>query len=187
MAIAIRKKDGKFYSPNRDVNNWFVPATRSAIKLASEAFKDDQQALQRLQECGVALAESFNAALLADKMSVQDVMAQAATAMHRHPAEFSVLARIFMMIVLWRFISGSREQVDTPEMSERELTLAMTDAGMLAELPDDLAGKVTKALRLSAQLPPEAFDLPALFAISEDEPKPDNKASDGPCLRKTSE
>jgi len=170
MSIAIRKKEGKFYAPNRDVNNWFVAACRAAIRSASEVFKDDQQALQRLQICGVALAEAYNEALLCDKASVRNVLVKVSGELQKNPVEFSVLARIFMVIVSWRFISGVREMTDTVEMTEHDLTVAMTSAALMAVLPDELSAKVEKALRLSGQWPSPAFDLPALFAVQDDKP-----------------
>jgi len=187
MSIAIRKKEGKFYAPNRDVNNWFVAACRASIRMASEAVKDDQQALQRLQACGVALAETYNEALLADKDSVQKVLAKLGGELQKSQAEFSVLSRIFMLVVTWRFISGVREMSDTVDMSEHDLTNAMTDAALMAVLPDDLAAKVEKALRLSGQWPSPAFDLPALFAIQPETPTAnDEPEGKPPCLTKTS-
>jgi hypothetical protein len=182
MAIAIRKKDGKFYSPSRDVNNWFSAAIRASLRISAEVFKDDQQALERLQQCAKVLGEAFNNALAGERKTVIGVLAGAADRLEHHPAEFSVLARSFMMIVLWRFVAGAREASDTPELSEREMELAMTDAAMLATLPDDLAAQVEKVLRLSGQWPAPAFDLPALFA---EQAESGEESRDLQCQQKT--
>ena len=168
MAIAIRKKDGKFYAPQRDVNNWFVPACRATIRLASEAFNDNEQALQRVKECAVCLAETYNEALLASPENVSQVLHKMAERLQQYPAEFSTISRIFLVIVAGRFIAGVRETPDTADLSEQELASAMAVAGLLPTLPDDLAAQVEKALRLYGQWPAPLFDLPALFAVQEE-------------------
>jgi len=187
MAIAIRKKDGKFYSPSRDINNWFVQACRASVRVAAEVFKDDQQSLERLKDCGIRMAEAFNEALLADQKQVPDVVNAVARELQLRPNEFSVLSRIFMVIVFWRFVAGAREASDTPEMSERDLTNAMTDAAVMAVLPDNLSAEVAKALKLSGQWPSPAFDLAALFALQHDGPNEREQEEDGACKAKTSE